>query len=35
MGWGEERMWITATMGELELVGIKPLEEAIDPHVGM
>ena len=35
MGWGEKRMWITATMSELKLVGVKPWKEAIDPHVGM
>ena len=35
MSWGEKRMWITATMSELKLVGVKPLKEAIDPHVGM
>ena len=35
MSWGEKRMWIKATMSELKLVGVKPLKEAIDPHVGM
>ena len=35
MGWGEERVWIGSTIGELKACRMKPLEKTVDPKIGV